>query len=396
MAGAPAVKPTRRYGGRVHGGGTVRHRGRLAFQPARWGVLGLLLLLAGPGLTAAALSGTTSPPGVDLATLTARGAWSVTGPGGERATVLAVVASGGEVLAADGHDDRIATWHDAAAPGNPLVYWALPGGARPSGLAFAPTGGLWVAEAGRDRVVHLEPGGQADAELGRPASGPVQLRAPVAVAADPTEVVVADEGNQRIVAFAPDGRFVRQWGGYGAGPGQFNGPAGVALLSDGRVVVADSGNGRVEVFDRQGVFAAQWEPADGQRGHLVSPYGVSADAGRVYVADPGAGDVVVFDSAGAVVSVLDGHGAPGGPLVAPYDVAVDGAFVLIGDGPSGRVVQLGPPPPPPVPLSRVAGRVPRSGLGWPAWVAALAVLAVPVAACTTARRRSQAKSRRSA
>ena len=69
----------------------------------------------------------------------------------------------------------------------------------------------------------------------------------VAVASDGS-VYVADSDNNRIQKFTSEGVFVRKWGTNGANDGEFDEPAGVAVASDGSVYVADNENHRIQKF----------------------------------------------------------------------------------------------------------------------------------------------------
>jgi len=62
-------------------------------------------------------------------------------------------------------------------------------------------------------------------------------------------VYVADSGNDRVQAFDPQGRFLAQWGADGSDPGEFSDPTGLAVDAGGSLYVADTGNNRVERFD---------------------------------------------------------------------------------------------------------------------------------------------------
>ena len=73
--------------------------------------------------------------------------------------------------------------------------------------------------------------GTGDGEFFRPSG--------VAVASDGS-VYVADDWNNRIQKFTFEGVFVTKWGRYDGGDGQFDFPRDVAVASDGSVYVADN------------------------------------------------------------------------------------------------------------------------------------------------------------
>lgn len=160
---------------------------------------------------------------------------------------------------------------------------------------------------------------------------------PTNLAIAPTgDLYVADGyGNARVHQFAPDGRLIRSWGAPGGGPGEFRIPHGICVLADGRVLVADRENDRIQLFDLDGRYLDEWRDIQrptqlcvgpegliyvaelwwrtGQRSHRFGE--ITADRyGRVSVLDPG----------GAVVTRWGGT-APGtsGGFTAPHGIAVD-------------------------------------------------------------------------
>ena len=144
-------------------------------------------------------------------------------------------------------------------------------------------------------------------------------------------------GNCKVHRFSAAGEHIQSWGNPGTGPGQFNLPHGVAVTADGRVIVADRENDRLQFFSPTGEFLTQW--TDVQR-----PTNVDVDReGRIYVSElwwrvgqrsqvqgeitrDQFGRVSVFSPDGTLLARW-GHegGAPtdAGRLIAPHDVCVD-------------------------------------------------------------------------
>lgn len=145
---------------------------------------------------------------------------------------------------------------------------------RPMGLAGwflstnvgDPLRGLWVADSGNHRVVHLSQTGVADFVLGQPdlesntpnafGASARSLRGPTAVAVDPRgRVYVADTGNHRVLRF-PKGATTAD---LVLGQPSFDAiapptatsertlflPSGVAVAGNGDVFVADTGASRI-------------------------------------------------------------------------------------------------------------------------------------------------------
>src|SRR3989442_997718 len=89
---------------------------------------------------------------------------------------------------------------------------------RPTGIAFAPNGDIFISE------------GHA-----------------------PTF------GNSRIMKFDKNGKFIKTFGRLGSGNGELRGPHVLAFDSQGRLFVADRSNSRVAIFDRGGEFLSAWK-----------------------------------------------------------------------------------------------------------------------------------------
>lgn len=164
-----------------------------------------------------------------------------------------------------------------SAPNAGLGKASARGLSRPTGLAgwFLPSNvgdplrGLWVADSGNHRVVHLSSSGLADFVIGQPdfvSNAPNafglsarSLRAPSAVAVDPRgRVWVADTGNHRVLRF-PKGATVAD---VVLGQPSFEAvapptttsertlflPSGVAVGGNGDLYVADTGASRILRF----------------------------------------------------------------------------------------------------------------------------------------------------
>ena len=142
-------------------------------------------------------------------------------------------------------------------------------------------------------------------------------------------------GNARVHHFSPDGQLLRSWGEPGTGPGEFNLPHGIAVLGDGRVLVADRENDRIQIFSPTGEYVSEW--TDTQRPSAIFP---TAD-GLIYVSEmwwrPGdhsyrhgpierdlPARISILDADGRVLARWGGSDpcAPGS-LCAPHGLCVD-------------------------------------------------------------------------
>jgi DNA-binding beta-propeller fold protein YncE len=96
-------------------------------------------------------------------------------------------------------------------------------------------------------------------DLVKQAAGPFHRPSDVAIA--PTgEIYISDGyGNARIHRFDADGALKRSWGAPGkSAPSEFHVPHGVWVHIDGRVLVADRENNRIQIFSPEGGFLTQW------------------------------------------------------------------------------------------------------------------------------------------
>ncbi len=85
----------------------------------------------------------------------------------------------------------------------------------------------------------------------------VSLSEPNVVAVDPSgNIWVAEGGRDRLLEFNSERKYVRQLGTEGSGPSQFKGIGGIAVASEGPdkgdIYVVDSGNDRVKEFGPSG------------------------------------------------------------------------------------------------------------------------------------------------
>jgi NHL repeat len=119
----------------------------------------------------------------------------------------------------------------------------------PEALALAPSGNVYIADTGNDRVVELSPAGNVLSEWGSKGAAAGRMRAPSGVAVDAAgEVYVTDREDDRVDVFEAGGRFLAEWGLRGTAPGELSQPSAIAVDCSGAVYVADTNNNRVQRF----------------------------------------------------------------------------------------------------------------------------------------------------
>jgi DNA-binding beta-propeller fold protein YncE len=180
-------------------------------------------------------------------------------------------------------------------------------------------------------------------------SGDGQFAQPSDVAVAPSgDVYVADRGNNRIQRFSFAGDYLGQWGSLGTDPGQFgNDLVAVAVAPSGAVFALDAAGGsgfRIQRFDADGTFEAGWGTTDGAAlGQFDEPSDIAVGPnGRVYVAERGNRRVQSFKPDGSSPSAWGGVGSGGeGKFSEPVGIAVDPAngTVYVADAGGGVHVQ---------------------------------------------------------
>jgi DNA-binding beta-propeller fold protein YncE len=227
----------------------------------------------------------------------------------------------------DGTAGELQVWEDAGE----LLHFASP-----AGLALAPQGGLFVADADLGVVVRLDSQGRPQQRIGRGV-----LNRPVGVARDAAtgRLFVADTYAHDIKVFDDAGSLLHTIGRRGSGEGEFNYPTHLAFAG-GELYVTDTMNSRVQVFDASGAVQRRFGQRGLYLGNLVRPKGVSVDAeGNVYVVESYHDSLLVFSPRGEFLLPIGGTGTSTGRFYLPSGVWVDTRNrVHVADMFNGRIV----------------------------------------------------------
>jgi sugar lactone lactonase YvrE len=296
-----------------------------------------------------------------------------------RACVRRLDGPGGMTLVA-GAEDLPGDAGDGGPADLALLNWC-------AGLALAPDGALYIADAGNHRVRRVAPDGTIATvagcgQRGFAGDGGLAIRAllarPEGVAVGPDGALyIADTCNDRVrrvgldgviatVAGAGDRRLaldgeevVERFGGDGgpATAARLNWPSDVAVGPDDSLYIADTYNGRIRRVGPVGVITtvagggapgALGDGGPAEEAWLFLPHGVAvASDGALLVADSGNHRIRRVDAAGRIATVAGtgtcGFGGDDSPAIQasldwPWRVALaaDGGL-LIADRGNGRV-----------------------------------------------------------
>jgi sugar lactone lactonase YvrE len=271
--------------------------------------------------------------GGSVTTIVGTGEAAFTGDGGPAGAAtlhwphgLAVDRTGSSLYIADSANHRIRRVDLASGTITTVAGSATPGFGGDGGPATAaliqdpkavyaaPSGDLYIADSGNERVRRVDPTGTITTVAGTGVTGyggdggpatAAQFDGPRSVAGDGAgNLYVADDNNHRIRRIDPTGVVTTVAGtgtagstgdGGPAGSAQLDHPRGVAVDGGGNVFIADTMSHRVRMVDPGGVistvagcgrqgFGGDGGPATGAR--LFEPRGVAVDAtGRLFVAD---------------------------------------------------------------------------------------------------------------
>ena len=207
-----------------------------------------------------------------------------------------------------------------------------------AGIATNSSGDVYVS--GSNRVQEFSPTGTSITQFGSAGSGNGQFNGPSAIAIEPSSgnVWVLDSFNYRVQEFSPTGEYLSQFGSKGTTSGLLGWAKGLAF-SGANLYVAEFANNRVQEFSTAGTFIAAFGTSGTGNGQFRGAWGIaSGPTGNLYVSDIGNSRVEEFSSSGAFVATFGSNGSAAGQLSAPEGVAVNSSGVVyIADTGNNRV-----------------------------------------------------------
>lgn len=205
------------------------------------------------------------------------------------------------VIPSPGQETRI------RVPVRYLASWGGPGTGEsefrsPLDLDVDPSGCLYIADTGNQRIQKLDPSGRYLTEIGGFGWDAEQFDGPVSVwAANGLDVFVADHSNHRIQRFDKDLHFIGEFTSSDNAPDylQFGYPLDAALSAQGELFCLDGENRRVLKLDIAGEPQMSFGDYDSGEGRLIDPSRIMISrSDNVYVSDREGGEVAVFDPLG--------------------------------------------------------------------------------------------------
>ena len=230
--------------------------------------------------------------------------------------------------------------------------WPFASG-QPFGIAVDPrNGNVLVTDAASARVVRFDADGGMLGQFGAEGDGAGQFMRPSGIAvAEDGSVYVADYDLDRIQKFTEQGEHILHWATSG-GEGELRNPSGLAVDRAGRVYVADFLGSVVKVFDAEGRFAeALGTPGQWRSGSLDYPTEVNvAPDGRVFIADAYNYRIQMFDAGRRswramgweALRLVPRPGSGAGGFDIPTGVAFDPqrGVIHVADSANRRIVML--------------------------------------------------------
>jgi tripartite motif-containing protein 71 len=198
----------------------------------------------------------------------------------------------------------------------------------PRAVSVDPSGFIYVADTGNNRIQKFDPTGQFVAEIGGFGWGTEQFNDPVSLwSENGLDVFVADYDNQRIARYDKDLHFIGSLRSSEEWPEalKFGFPLDVSFTAQSELFCLDGENRRVLKLDELGNPQISFGGVDSGDGRLVTPRRLTVTPrGKVYASDEEGGRILCFDTYGNYLFTIGG-----GVLEKPQGMA---------ESPNGRLL----------------------------------------------------------
>ncbi len=204
---------------------------------------------------------------------------------------------------------------------------------KPAGVTVDDNGYVYVADAGNNRIVRIDPEGEYDSQWGEAGDGPGQFSEVFDLDVTPAgEIVALDAAKQLLSKWTPEGEFVEE---FGVELRTYH-PRGFGLSTFGDYFIADTGGARVLQVGSDGSQIRQFGGGGDELG-AGQPTDVAVGAdGMLYVVEP------IGRTLWRVDSITDSQERYPGPeantVESPHLAAGDNGLIYLTDPEKGRVL----------------------------------------------------------
>jgi DNA-binding beta-propeller fold protein YncE len=203
----------------------------------------------------------------------------------------------------------------------------------PYGMAFSPSGELYVAEVNNHRISIFSTEGRYLRSIGEKGTESGQFNEPNNLTFDAQGLLyISDTKNNRIQVFDVQDQFIREWSG------EFD-PHGLAIDNQNNVIyVVDTASNRIRTFSLQGNDKETWQSQSNKLGEFSAPHVSVGSDGNIYVADTGNHRIQVFSATGTRLVSVGEFGDKPGQFSSPRHIAFDQQhYIYIADSGNNRI-----------------------------------------------------------
>lgn len=207
---------------------------------------------------------------------------------------------------------------------------------RPAGVTVDANGFVYVADAGNNRIVRIDTGGEYNSQWGEAGEGSGQFAEVFDLDMTPEgEIAALDAANQIISLWTTEGEFIEE---FGVELRTYH-PRGFGLSTFGDYFIADTGGARILQARSDGAQVRQFGGGGAELGAGQPTDAAVGSDGTLYVVEPIAGALWQVDS------VTDSYERYPGPeantVESPHLATGDNGLVYLTDPERGRVLVYG-------------------------------------------------------